>query len=128
MPQPDDRSFRKLLPGFVISAGTQVVLKVAKALRDGQQFKPAGSVGLVLESPPNNHGPYVVHFTDGESATPNDNGKNVSNAVKRSGVSELPHSEAFGCLPSLTATPGDDSRHPASQAGFWQGATEFFQT
>jgi hypothetical protein len=26
MPQPDDHSFRKLLHGFVISAGTQVVL------------------------------------------------------------------------------------------------------
>jgi uncharacterized protein len=30
----DDHSFRKLLPGFVISAGTHVVLKVAKALPD----------------------------------------------------------------------------------------------
>ena len=50
----NDYSFRKLLPGFVISAGTQVVLKVAKALADGQQFKPPGSVGVVLESPPDN--------------------------------------------------------------------------
>jgi hypothetical protein len=44
----NDHSFRKLLPAFVISAGTQVVLKVAKALPDGEQFKPAGSVGVVL--------------------------------------------------------------------------------
>ena len=29
----DEHSFRKLLPGFVIPAGTQVVLKVAKAFR-----------------------------------------------------------------------------------------------
>jgi len=65
MAQPDERSFRKLLPGFVISAGTQVVLKVAKTLPDGQQFKPAGSVGVVLESPPDNRQPYVVHFADG---------------------------------------------------------------
>jgi predicted nucleotidyltransferase len=62
----DDHSFRKLLPGFVISAGTQVVLKVAKVLPDGQQFKPPGSVGVVLESPPNNDEPYVVRFSDGE--------------------------------------------------------------
>jgi len=58
-------SFRKLLPGFVIPSGTQVVLKVAKTLSDGQQFKPAGSVGVVLESPPDNRQPYVVRFTDG---------------------------------------------------------------
>ena len=55
MPLPDDRSFRQLLPTFVISAGTQVVLKTAKALVDGEQFKPAGSVGIVLQSPPDNH-------------------------------------------------------------------------
>ncbi len=47
----DQHSFRKLLPGFVISAGTQVVLKVAKTLADGQQLKPPGSVGVVLQSP-----------------------------------------------------------------------------
>ncbi len=58
-------SFRKLLPGFVISTGTQVVLKVAKILPGGQQFKPPGSVGLVLESPAGNHQPYMVHFADG---------------------------------------------------------------
>jgi hypothetical protein len=67
---PDsDQSFRKLLPGFVISAGTQVVLKVAKPLPSGQQFKPTGSVGLVLESPPDNRHPYVVRFADGETVT-----------------------------------------------------------
>lgn len=34
--QPDGHSFCKLLPTFVISAGTQVVLKVAKALAGGE--------------------------------------------------------------------------------------------
>ncbi|MCD4726659.1 MAG: nucleotidyltransferase domain-containing protein [Pirellulales bacterium] len=63
----DDHSFRKLLPTFVISAGTQVVLKVAKALAGGGQFKPAGSVGVVLQSPPDNQQPYLVRFTDGET-------------------------------------------------------------
>jgi uncharacterized protein len=60
-------SFRKLLPGFVISAGTQVVLKVAKPLSDEQRSKPAGSVGVVLESPPNNQDAYLVRFADGET-------------------------------------------------------------
>jgi hypothetical protein len=41
----DDHSFRKVLPGFVISTGTQAVLKVAKAPPDGAQLKPPGSVG-----------------------------------------------------------------------------------
>jgi predicted nucleotidyltransferase len=67
MTAADDRSFRKLLPTFVISAGTQVVLKTAKALVDGEQFKSAGSVGIVLQSPPDNRQPYLVRFTDGET-------------------------------------------------------------
>ena len=65
----DQHSFRKLLPGFVISAGTQVVLKMAKALPEGQQFKPPGSVGVVLQSPPDNRQPYIVRFADGETVT-----------------------------------------------------------
>jgi len=64
----DDPSFRKLLPGFVIPAGTQVVLKAAKILASGEHFKPPGSVGVVLESPPDNRQPYLVHFADGETA------------------------------------------------------------
>jgi uncharacterized protein len=67
MSTSDDRSFRKLLPMFVISAGTQVVLKVFKTLADGERFKPAGSVGVVLQSPPDNRHPYLVRFTDGET-------------------------------------------------------------
>jgi hypothetical protein len=63
----DNPSFRKLLPAFVIPAGTQVVLKVAKPFADGQRFKPPGSVSVVLESPPDNHSPYLVRFADGES-------------------------------------------------------------
>ena len=45
----------------------KVVLKVAKALPDGEQIKPPGSMGVVLESPPHNHDPYLVRFTDGET-------------------------------------------------------------
>jgi uncharacterized protein len=63
----DDHSFRKLLPSFVISAGSQVVLKTAKTVCEGDQVKPAGSVGIVLESPPDNDSPYLVQFTDGET-------------------------------------------------------------
>jgi len=40
----DDHSLRKLQPDFVISPGTQVVVKVAKALPGGEHHKPAGSV------------------------------------------------------------------------------------
>jgi hypothetical protein len=64
-----DRSLRKLLPTFVISAGSQVVLKVARSLSSGEQFKPAGSVGVVLQSPPDNRQPYLVRFADGETVT-----------------------------------------------------------
>jgi uncharacterized protein len=67
MSMPDHPSFRKLLPTFVISAGTQVVVKVAKAVVGGETFKPAGSVGVVLQSPPDNRQPYVVRFTDGQT-------------------------------------------------------------
>jgi hypothetical protein len=63
----ESHSFRKLLPGFVIAAGTQVVLKVAKPPPEGERFRPAGSVGVVLQSPPNNYEPYLVHFADGET-------------------------------------------------------------
>ena len=57
-----DHSFRKLLPGSVISAGTQMAIKVAKALPDGQ-FKPPGSAGVALESPPDNQQSSLVRFT-----------------------------------------------------------------
>jgi predicted nucleotidyltransferase len=67
MSQSESQSFRKLLPGFVIAAGTQVVLKAAKKLSAGERFKPAGSVGVVVKSPPDNREPYLVHFTDGET-------------------------------------------------------------
>ena len=63
----DERSLRRFAPGFVISAGTQVVLKVAKSLPGGDAFKPAGSVGVVVESPPDNRSPYIVRFADGQT-------------------------------------------------------------
>ncbi len=65
----DEHSFRKLLPGFVIPAGTQVVLKAAKVLPGGERFKPSGSVGIVLECPRDNQHPYLVRFTDDETVT-----------------------------------------------------------
>lgn len=69
MSKSEDHVFRKLLPGFVISAGTQVVLKLAKAGLDGRPARPPGSVGLVLESPNNNREPYLVRFADGATVT-----------------------------------------------------------
>ena len=65
----NEHSFRKLLPGFVIPAGTQVVLKAAKVLPGGERFKPSGSVGIVLECPRDNQHPYLVRFTDDETVT-----------------------------------------------------------
>ena len=53
-------------PKFVISAGTQVVLKVSKAIGDGDYRKP-GTVGIVVASPPSNDEAYVVQFVDGQS-------------------------------------------------------------
>lgn len=62
----DEHSIRKYSPGFVIPAGTQVVLRSSKQVEAGE-VKKAGSVGIVVESPPHNDGLYVVQFTDGES-------------------------------------------------------------
>ena len=61
-----DHSFRQLLPTFVISAGTQVVLKAARSLPTGGT-KPPGSVGVVLQSPSSNREPYLVRFADGQT-------------------------------------------------------------
>lgn len=58
-------SLRNLQRDFTISAGTQVVVKVAKVLPGGEEYKPAGSVGVVIEAPPSNREPYVVRFADG---------------------------------------------------------------
>jgi len=62
-----DRTFRQLLSNFTISAGTQVVLKVAKTLPGGEESKLAGSVGVVLQSPASNDRPYLVRFADGQT-------------------------------------------------------------
>ena len=63
----DANSIRKLLPTFIISPGTQVVLKVAKPLPGRQEVKPPGSVGVVVESPPDNRYSYTVRFADGHT-------------------------------------------------------------
>ena len=62
------RSLEHRTPTFVISTGTQVVLKVTKALADRSYRKP-GSVCVIVESPPTNEGAYVVQFADGQTAT-----------------------------------------------------------
>src|SRR5690349_14259294 len=63
---PEERSFRHLLPTFIISPGTQVVLSVDKPLADGS-IRPRGSVGVVGESPPENKYAYTVRFADGQT-------------------------------------------------------------
>ena len=61
----DKHSIRRLAPGFVIPAGTQVVLHTSKQPDDSEIVKKPGSVGVVLESPPHNDQPYLVQFADG---------------------------------------------------------------
>jgi predicted nucleotidyltransferase len=53
------------LPTFIISVGTQVVLKTAKTVPGTDGVKPAGSVAEVLEAPASNNRPYLVRFVDG---------------------------------------------------------------
>lgn len=60
----DARCFRHLLPTFIISPGTQVVLKVDKPGADGG-IRQRGSVAIVVESPADNQQPYVIRFADG---------------------------------------------------------------
>ena len=58
-PEPDR------LPTFIISVGTQVVLKSAKHVPGTDLVKPIGSVAEVLESPASNSRPYLIRFVDG---------------------------------------------------------------
>jgi hypothetical protein len=62
----EEHSFRHLLPTFLISPGTQVVLRVDKPQRDGT-IRPRGSVGVVAESPADNQHAYTVSFADGQT-------------------------------------------------------------
>lgn len=62
----EEHSFRHLLPTFIISAGTQVVLKVDKPLPDGS-MRQRGSVAFVVESPADNQYAYTLRFADGQT-------------------------------------------------------------
>ena len=53
------------LPTFIISVGTQVVLKSTKRVPGSDTVKPAGSVAEVLEAPAGNSRPYLIRFVDG---------------------------------------------------------------
>jgi predicted nucleotidyltransferase len=63
----EEHSFRHLLPTFLISPGTQVVLKVDRPLPDGT-VRQRGSVAVVAESPADNEHPYTLRFADGQTA------------------------------------------------------------
>src|SRR5947209_16408321 len=62
----EEHSFRHLLPTFLISPGTQVVLKVDRPLPDGT-VRQRGSVAVVAESPPDNEHAYTLRFADGQT-------------------------------------------------------------
>jgi uncharacterized protein len=53
------------LPTFIISVGTQVVLRTDKRLPGREIVKPAGSIAEVLEAPTSNRQPYMIRFVDG---------------------------------------------------------------
>jgi hypothetical protein len=59
-------SFRHLLPSFIISPGTQVVLKVDKPQPEGG-VRQRGSVAVVADSPADNAQPYTLRFADGQT-------------------------------------------------------------
>jgi predicted nucleotidyltransferase len=62
----EEHSFGHLLPTFLISPGTQVVLKADKPLPDGT-VRQRGSVAVVAESPADNEHAYTVRFADGQT-------------------------------------------------------------
>lgn len=53
------------LPSFIISVGTQVVLKSAKRVPNSDLVKPVGSVAEVLEAPATNSRSYRIRFVNG---------------------------------------------------------------
>jgi hypothetical protein len=62
----EEHSFRHLLPTFIISPGTQVVLKADKPQPDGT-VRQRGSVAVVAESPADNEHAYTIRFADGQT-------------------------------------------------------------
>lgn len=67
MSNRDQHSIRKHLPGFVISAGTQVVLKTNKTVDGQTRFRKAGAVGIVAVCPERVDGNYVIEFANGDT-------------------------------------------------------------
>jgi hypothetical protein len=63
-PDPIEHETNRL-PTFIISVGTQVVLKSAKRVPGTDIIKPVGSVAEVLEAPASNSRPYLIRFVDG---------------------------------------------------------------
>jgi uncharacterized protein len=61
-----EHSFRHLLPTFLISPGTQVVLKADKHLPDGT-VRQRGSVAIIAESPADNEHAYTLRFANGQT-------------------------------------------------------------
>jgi predicted nucleotidyltransferase len=82
---PNERSLRALQQGFVIPAGTQVVLTASIYPEGDQRYKPAGSVGIVIEVPQHHEGAYVVRFADGKTVQAS---RNLL-AVRRREIDEL---------------------------------------
>ncbi|HUR54497.1 MAG TPA: hypothetical protein VMZ71_10220 [Gemmataceae bacterium] len=56
-----------LPPDFLIPLGTQVVLRYERPVPGTADTKPAGTVGVIAETPATNDRPYLVRFLDGVS-------------------------------------------------------------
>lgn len=66
MKHHDEHSLKKHSSGFVISAGTQVVIRVDKTVEGTEVFRKAGAVGVVAECPQSVDGQYLIQFTNGD--------------------------------------------------------------
>jgi uncharacterized protein len=60
---------QKVNQGLVLPSGTQVVTAVEVRDKDGQALRRSGSVGKIIEAPPDNSRPYRVLFPDGGEAS-----------------------------------------------------------
>src|SRR5262245_62122421 len=63
--RPSNPNDEASLPSFIISVGTQVVLKSAKRVPNSDVNQPVGRVDEVLEAPASNNRSYLIRFVDG---------------------------------------------------------------
>lgn len=65
--QPAGQDLSTAAKGRTISIGTQVVLKVSKALPADGGYRKPGTVGVIIETPANQSAPYLVQVAGGHT-------------------------------------------------------------